>query len=1194
MRLKTLEIKGFKSFANKATVHFNDDITGIVGPNGCGKSNVIDSIRWVLGEQKTRSLRLDKMESVIFNGTKDRKQAGAAEVSLTFENNRGLLPTEFSSVNITRTLYRTGDSEYRLNGVTCRLKDISGLLMDTGISSDSYAIIELSKIGDILSNKDNIRKKMIDQAAGITKFKKRKRETENKLKGTNADLERVEDLLHEIEGNLVELEKQAKKANRYNKNKAKYRQFSVDLAIMSLKDFKEASGNLGNLQKAQQDRRNALEEEVTNSEQTLLTAKEDIQSKEEELGEAQRNFNQHLSSLQKTENEKNVLTEQRKFLLEKKERLELQIKHADENISSLEKEVNSLNAKLGSEEGILLTIKTELEEFRTKTNEVREKYEAEQKELQHLETAHRSVEKQAYELEKNIAIKTTQRENLIKEQHDHTIQSKDRKESLIVQKQRLEEKDGLKLAAETLLEELMQKEEVNQATIQEKQNKLNELSDEFNRKVRERDVKQNEYKLTKSLVDNLEGYPDSIKFLKNHPEWKTDATLLSEIVDCPDEYKVIIENYFGERLNYYVVDSTEKAFEGVYLLNNNDKGKGQFFINDEVSQVENFYQSIPNAIAANSIIKVENKYKKLVHFLLRDVFIIDDAQTSQFDVNQFPSATFLTKSGIFIRRKAWISGGSIGAFEGKRIGRIQQLQELSEEVEQLNELIAAMKEQRNQLKSDLADLKSKSSKKAIAEQQRAYNRLVNESISITAKLENTQILIEQNESRDSGLTDRIEELGKSADILKEELAAKQDEQKESAGRRDEFKTIFEETSVQLNALRQEFNQRNIEYHKQQNQLNSIVQSLEFKSNDIKKTQNTLQSNKTELTQGIQNIDNIESQINQVTESLKELYETKDDMANALKETEQAYNQAKSNVEIAEQTLRNAEKARQQIESELGDIKEQMNNQKMDVLSMKERLNIEFGIDVNDVINEEPSGEITDLEELKIKVLKLRKRLENYGPINSMAVEAYEEMKTRYDFIINQRQDLLDAQTSLLETMKEIETSASEKFMTAFNQVKENFTDVFQSLFNPGDSCDLRLSIPDNPLEADIQIIAKPKGKRPQTIDQLSGGEKSLTALALIFSLYLLKPAPFCILDEVDAPLDDANIDKFNAIIRRFSEHSQFIIVTHNKNTMASTDVIYGVTMAELGVSSLVPVDFRDLGYDGAVKSVKKTLEVKAD
>jgi len=443
------------------------------------------------------------------------------------------------------------------------------------------------------------------------------------------------------------------------------------------------------------------------------------------------------------------------------------------------------------------------------------------------------------------------------------------------------------------------------------------------------------------------------------------------------------------------------------------------------------------------------------------------------------------------------------------------------------------------------------------------------------KIENSQNVVTETETKELSLNERIEALENETELLNNDLQEIKTERQTKVDLLREAEREFRDISRRLTQVSQNFNEQNINFHKQENRIQSISQNLSFKEKQLIDKSQQSENNKVALEDAKIKIAALTAEITELAEVLDIFYRQKSKKEEALTQVENAYYEVRGKVDIVEKKWREKGKQKEQADTIIQSLNNKLNELNLQLLSIKERLHIEFEVNIDDVMENEPSDKMT-LQQLDEKVQKMRTRLSKYGDINPMAVEAYNEIKERYDFIIVQKNDLLEAKNSLLKTIKEIEGTATDKFMDAFNQVRTNFIDVFRSLFTEEDQCDLVLMDKGDPLESNIDIIAKPKGKRPQSINQLSGGEKSLTALALVFSLYLLKPAPFCILDEVDAPLDDANVGKFTGIIRKFSEESQFIIVTHNKNTMASADVIYGVTMQEPGVSSVVPVDFNTL------------------
>jgi chromosome segregation protein len=1178
MQLTTLEIKGFKSFAEKTTIHFNNKITGVVGPNGCGKSNVVDSIRWVLGEQKTSMLRLEKMENLIFNGTKSRKPSGMAEVSLTFENTKNLVPSEYKTITVTRRLFRDGESEYLLNGVACRLKDITSLFLDTGVSSDSYAIIELGMIDEILNDRDNSRRKLFEQAAGVSKYKKRKKETIDKLKGTDADLERVKDLLFEIENQLKTLESQAKKTKRYYELRAEYKDLSLLLAKYNLQAYKETYKTLEEQKQREEDRKLELETMMSQAEAALEREKLGNVDKEKALFDIQKKLNTLVAGVGEKENERNLLNSQIKYALDKKDTAGKQIVEANEQIEKLKLSIDKLSIDKDSEEKILETKKSELAVLDTELAEIRARHGGLKDSLSSEQKVYAEKERQIFELEKKLAVNRSSNESLQRDlsQSDEDVQKK-RNELEQLQKD-FEVLKTDKEAAENKLKNLLTEEENKKKDIADLETSIEKTRLELTQETRTLDARKNEYELTKSLVENLEGFPESIKFLKKNGKWSKDAPLLSDVIYCAEEYRVAVENYLEPYLNYYVVQNIQEAVSAVNLLNDAAMGRANFFILDEFEKYDTTHgANIEGLIPVSELVEMDARFKKLGQFLLDRVYMLDDK--AGFEISQLDThgkkIVLLSKSGRFIRKDFSLSGGAVGLFEGKKIGRAKNLEKLQEEIKQFEVSAYKLHQQVANAQVKINQLKASFLAKEI-EGQRNLGAQLNSRFSATqANIQNLIKFLESADAKSKNIADRLEGLKTEAENVNAELGTLRETQFSAKSILEKTDKDFVELTNKLSDASTRYNQKNIEFHQQQNRVNFINQELGFKKSQIETLSHQLTRNNELILESQMQVEENQKTLKELEAVLLSNYADKEGYQAEVEEAEKGYYSSRGAINELDGKVRELARSRDNVAALLGQINDKFNELRLTLASLKERLHVEFNVDINVVLNEEFEM-VQPIEEVQAEVDKVKKRLDNFGEINPMAVEAYDEMKKRHDFIVAQRKDLDDAKTSLLNTIKEIEETAKTQFLDAFNKVRASFIQVFQTLFSADDQCDLYMENPDDPLESKIEIVAKPKGKRPTVIDQLSGGEKTLTATALLFSLYLLKPAPFCIFDEVDAPLDDTNIAKFNKIINEFSNESQFIIVTHNKMTMSSVDAIYGVTMPEQGVSRVVPVDFRSL------------------
>ncbi len=537
----------------------------------------------------------------------------------------------------------------------------------------------------------------------------------------------------------------------------------------------------------------------------------------------------------------------------------------------------------------------------------------------------------------------------------------------------------------------------------------------------------------------------------------------------------------------------------------------------------------------------------------------------------------LDKDGKVTFRKYSISGGSIGLFEGKRIGRAKNLEKLEVEIKDLKSRQGETEKSLAKLQSQLEELKLASKAPQLEEVKEELARIKEIEVSVQTKQEQFLELLSSNKNRREDIQQQIVELEKALEILRPQaekgLSELQELEKSVEAKKEEALTLQEALDLKSTA----YNEENVIFHQRQNKLNSILQEISFKEESYESSLLRIEKNKEELDGATSNLNELVKKSTASDDELVSMYDEKEALEGGVNEAEKEYYEARGLIDEEEKNLRETQRKREGIDHALMEWQNKLNDAKMSLNSVKDRLSVEFNIDPGKIKDEEVAdyNKFTE-EDLRSKVDKLRNRLDTMGPINPMAMEAFEEIQERHTFITEQKEDLINAKESLLTTIGEIDEVAKETFMEAFQHIKDNFIKVFRTLFTEEDDCDLILTNPDQPLESSIDIIAKPKGKRPLTINQLSGGEKTLTATSLLFSIYLLKPAPFCIFDEVDAPLDDANIDKFNEIIRKFSKDSQFIIVTHNKRTMSSTDVIYGVTMQEQGVSKVVPVDLREL------------------
>ncbi|MEY3208394.1 MAG: hypothetical protein RL064_425 [Bacteroidota bacterium] len=1170
MRLKSLEIKGFKSFADKTIVSFDEGITGIIGPNGCGKSNIIDSIRWVIGEQKISALRSENLDSLVFNGSKTRNASSMAEVTLTFENTKNLLPTEFSTISVTRRFYKNGESEYRLNDVACRLKDIHNLFMDTGVSTDSYAIIELGMVDDIIKDKDNSRRRMLEQAAGITIYKTRKKEAKNKLDATEMDLSRIEDLLFEINNQLKTLENQAKKAEKYFEIKKDYQATAIELAIASLEGFNLSYKELTEQQETETDKKFQLEATIALEEAELEKDRVVFIEKEKNLQSLQHEFNEKLQTLRTKENDKNLAAQRLDYLNDKESNLKEFLERAEGQLKTIGDSIEYTKLQVIDEEKLYHDFKNRVEQSQTELTNKRAQFDDQRVVLDGLRQQYQQIQRGQFDAEKKVAVSDTSIQNIQRSHHQIEEEQVHRVSQIADLTVQLETKEIDLGAKKATLAELQAQHEQAKAAIFETQAQLEVLRSKLADQTRILDAKKNEYDLLKSLVDSMEGYPESVKFLHKNTGWNHNAPILSDILYVQEAYRTAVENVLEPYLNYYVVNDLKEGMQAVHLLDEHKKGKANFFLLDQLAGAK--AETAPaNTIAALSVIEFDAQYAALATHLLGNVFIAENEAALEAS----STGVILEKTGKYVKGKYTLTGGSVGMFEGKKIGRAKNLEKLLEDIQSQEKVVVELKEQIQKQHSSVLQFNELLKENEIRATEQAINTLINEVFANKNRLENLQ----------SAQANAVVKLQEYAEKMAQEHAAIADTRLAL----ESLNVSLHETQAQLEAIELayqaaeqayhlasgEFNEMNLQLTKQLSKIESLQQEVVFKENQLNDLHAQIQTNTVQLTEATTAIVESREQLAEITEALVQLIKTKEEEELKLNEADQAYYTLRNDLQEKESAVRLQIKSKELVDQLINEIKDKLNNLKLQLSGMKERLSVEFKVELEEVLDKGRQTEET-LEELQVSAEKMKKRLENMGEVNPTAIEAYTEMKKRYDFILEQKNDLVTAKESLLQTIQEVEATANQAFLETYNTARENFQKVFKALFTEEDSCDLILVDPDNLADTAVEIVARPKGKRPSSISQLSGGERTLTATAMLFAIYLIKPAPFCILDEVDAPLDDANVGKFTQMIKKFSDNSQFIIVTHNKQTMSAVDVIYGVTMQEPGVSKLVPVDFRSL------------------
>ncbi|MEN9964319.1 MAG: chromosome segregation protein, partial [Bacteroidota bacterium] len=827
MRLKSLEIKGFKSFADKTVLNFDEGITGVIGPNGCGKSNIIDSIRWVIGEHKISNLRSENLESLVFNGSKTRNASGLAEVSLTFENTKNLLPTEFNTVTITRKYYKSGESEYRLNDVSCRLKDIHNLFMDTGVSTDSYAIIELGMVDDIIKDKENSRRKMLEQAAGITIYKTRKKEAKLKLDAAEQDLARIEDLLFEINNQLKTLESQAKKAEKYYEIKKEYKEISIELAKAALEGFNVTYRDLNQQQQQEVDKRIELETAIAKEEAALEQERVAFIEKEKELQQLQQAFNETLDQVRQKENDKNLAAQKLQHLNERKINLDDFLKKAEGQVAGLNESILFTGNQVEEEKQKMTDLEAQLQSFKSDVEGKRKTFDDQRVGLDQLRRSFQLIQKSQFEAEKKVAVADTGIQNILRSLQQLEEEKLQREKSIA---EILQDKDAKSLVLESSKLELAQMQEEQdrlKAQILEAQQALEGMRQVLAEENRKLDSRKNEYDLLKSLVDSMEGYPESVKFLHKNSNWGKQAPLLSDIIYVKEEYRAAVENVLEPFLNYYVVECLQDGIKAIQLLDQNKKGKANFFVMDRLKKSDITTQP-SSTIKALDVVEVDEIYMPLASHLLGNVFIALDETALEVESD----AVILEKSGKMVKGKYALSGGSVGLFEGKKIGRAKNLEKMFADIQEQESIVKAKKDEIQQKHDQVLDYNSQLKEQAIRQLSQKINDLSNQVFVLQNKADNLSTQNKNAETRISDLNQNMSTQQEAIATTREELIGLNENLFNLQDQIQKNENDYNEAEKAYNEASTAYNNANLMLTRQQSKISSLQQEFDFKTNQL--------------------------------------------------------------------------------------------------------------------------------------------------------------------------------------------------------------------------------------------------------------------------------------------------------------------------------------------------------------------------
>ena len=1181
MYLKKLELQGFKSFADKTVLEFMPGITTVIGPNGSGKSNISDAIRWVLGEQSMKSLRGSKTEDVIFAGTQNRKSLGFAEVSLVLDNSDQKLPIEYTEVTITRKLYRSGESGYYINKTPCRLKDVLELFMDTGIGKDGYSIIGQGKIDEILSNKSEERRHIFEEAAGIVKYRVRKAESEKKLEQTKLNLLRINDIISEIEANIEPTKLQAEKAKEFLRLRDELKSIEIGLFIHNINDYKKK-----------------IEEVVYNQDvfNTQLVRENERLSNIQELKEKLRasldNITEQIEKMQnlgfENEKKKEQIKADININLEKisnnngnAERLDKEIIENDERLKVLEEEINQKNDK-----------KTDLTENKEKFVKELEEKEAELKKL---------TDKMS---EKELDMETKK-----KKVEDNTDEKYEISNAISTLKANVENSNSRKKVVEEEIDvnisELdasrMQKSEISQkfAEIEAKREKIKGSLNEIDEKRRESDAKLKEYDLKinqceseirmkdsrmKFLIETekeKEGYIRSVKAILQDCE--KDLSLkkgvhgvIANLISVPKEYETAIEMCLGTSMQNIVTDTEEDAKKLVEHLRRFNLGRASFLPITSVKgkKLEKIKSERGVIGVASDLVGFDRKYEQIVLSLLGRTLIVDTMDNA-IAIARKNSYGFriVTLQGDVLNPSGAISGGSVSTKTVNILGRSREIEELKKNIAELEKKVEKLKKDKAEYEGSIEDLLEEIAglENELKDIEIVYAIEKQRVLSIEEAVSKVEKRLEKLRDEKKSIEEQLEINKQTQSDLNEKIAGIDEENQKLSAEIEEFANNNKETQTIVDDLNFDITNLKISvssFDESEASINEIVERINNDIENLKKSSENKKEQKVKLVEENKRLEELNIKLTEDAENLVK------EVSNSGTKVEEL----KNDRIVKNQKLEEAEESFTEQMEKIDDLKEQVN--KADIKKSKYEVELEqiiskmweeYEITPNDPGEYEEPKNVTEVQK---QVNKLRSDMKELGSVNIDSIEEYRKLKERYDFMNEQRLDLETTMAKLRNVITDMTAVMKKQFEERFKVINKNFSEVFVELFGGG-KAELKLTDEDNILESGIEIEVQPPGKKLQNMMLLSGGERAFTAIALLFAILKINPAPFCVLDEIEAALDDVNVYRFAEYLKKFAKESQFLVITHRKGTMEAANTVYGITMQENGISKLLSLDLKE-------------------
>ena len=1185
MYLKSIEIHGFKSFANKIVFQFHNGITGIVGPNGSGKSNVADAVRWVLGEQRVKQLRGASMQDVIFSGTELRKPQGYAYVAITFDNTDHQLATDFDEVTVARRIYRSGESEYLLNGAPCRLKDVNELFYDTGIGKEGYSIIGQGQIDKILSGKPEERRELFDEAAGIVKFKKRKSAAVKKLEDEQNNLLRVNDILSELEKQTGPLEKQSEKAKIYLKKKEELK--SVDVNMFLLEN-------------------NHLEDELNKAKTNLVTASRDLESvklqyesiKDEydrmqnEIEELDNSINEKRAELSNTnvlrgklEGQINVLKEQinsaksnEEHFTTRKNSISLQIEEKNKEKSDLLKEKEGADLELSSIEKLRDEAKSVLNEVQSKIEELNNDIESGKNTIIDTLNSRANIKSKLSRLDsmtESINIRKSElTSRLLRIKSDEAKQEETIKAL---------EEEFVRIA--DAIKELQDKQE-------DKENELALVRESLTKKdeeLRENETKYHEakskFEALSNITERYEGYGGSVKaVMEKKDEEKGIIGVVADIIKVDPKYETAIETALGGNIQNIVTDDDATAKRMIAFLKSHKAGRATFLPLTSITKPQEFKN--PEALKekgvigmADELVNIDKKYINVAKSMLGRIVVVDNVDNALKIAKKFDYGIRM----VTIEGELLVPGGAIsgGAFKNNSnlLGRRREMEELQKKVTEylerrdtIQQEIEDTKKKRNGLRLEIEEIKADLQRKLI-EQNTAR---LNVEQATQRKNEASEGSLElKNEERE--IENQIKEIALNKDDINKELADSQTLEKNVEEKITEFQKILETKRDEETEALSKVSELEVKVSEKLQISGFHNQNVDRINSEIEKLNDELNEVIEGLNESLSDVEIKKQNITEIEETIKASYTSQSDAEVKLNED----SARKEELMTKQKTFFTDREALSEKMSSLDKEVFRLNAQKDRI---EENLNTqisymwdEYEITLTDAASLRDEN-LNDLSAMRKQSNTLKSEIKGLGDVNVNAIEDYKNLMERYTFLKTQHDDLIEASNTLQGIINELDTAMRKQFEEKFAEIKKEFDKVFKELFGGGTGS-VELIEDEDILEAGIRIIAQPPGKKLQNMMQLSGGEKALTAISLLFAIQNLKPSPFCLLDEIEAALDESNVSRFANYLHKLTKNTQFIVITHRRGTMEKADRLYGITMQEKGVSALVSVNLIDEELD---------------